>query len=667
MRAELVPLEMISGLGKKSIDILNKQGLRNVKDLFLAFPYRYEFFEPMNLIEASKNDKACLVGRVITPLKYQYYRAHLSSLTFSMNVNDEIIKVIIFNRQYLAKQLRPGGMVKVSGKYNSYRKELVAAQVFPNVTTAHCEAFYHIKDLSAKAINKSVLKAFEINARLDEYLPKYSLDKYQFLDINEMVYKLHNPQNKYDIKRAILRRKYEEILDFYIRLHHFKNLKEKASRDAIKYDINLVKELIKTIPFELTVDQKECVNTIFKSFKSPYPANRLIQGDVGSGKTIVAVLAAYAMVTAKKQVVIMAPTEILAIQHVEYFKKFLSSFGVNIELFTGSVTKANRTKIINKVKDGTCDILIGTHALYYEDFTYHNLGLAIIDEQHRFGVNARNKLLNNGEAIDALYLSATPIPRTLALTIFSDLDISTIKSVRLTKKPIKTVVLTSENIEKCFQKLDEELKKGHQAYFVTSAIESLEERFDLDDIKSLLLQRFPKLRIAVMHGKLKDNEKQSIMQAFKNKELDVLVSTTVIEVGISIDNATMITIMDSQNFGLAQLHQLRGRVGRGDLDGYCYLVTNNMDTERLKVLEKSNDGFYLAEMDLKLRGPGDYFGMRQSGISEFVFANFDEDMELFKEISKDAGTYYLMAHYDPVVKKYIENVLKTLEFSLNLN
>ena len=363
----------------------------------------------------------------------------------------------------------------------------------------------------------------------------------------------------------------------------------------------------------------------------------------------------------------MAPTEILAIQHVEYFKKFLSSFGVNIELFTGSVTKANRTKIINKVKDGTCDILIGTHALYYEDFTYHNLGLAIIDEQHRFGVNARNKLLNNGEAIDALYLSATPIPRTLALTIFSDLDISTIKSVRLTKKPIKTVVLTSENIEKCFQKLDEELKKGHQAYFVTSAIESLEERFDLDDIKSLLLQRFPKLRIAVMHGKLKDNEKQSIMQAFKNKELDVLVSTTVIEVGISIDNATMITIMDSQNFGLAQLHQLRGRVGRGDLDGYCYLVTNNMDTERLKVLEKSNDGFYLAEMDLKLRGPGDYFGMRQSGMSEFVFANFDEDMELFKEISKDAGTYYLMAHYDPVVKKYIENVLKTLEFSLNLN
>ena len=311
--------------------------------------------------------------------------------------------------------------------------------------------------------------------------------------------------------------------------------------------------------------------------------------------------------------------------------------------------------------------MIGTHALYYEDFTYHNLGLAIIDEQHRFGVNARNKLLNNGEAIDALYLSATPIPRTLALTIFSDLDISTIKSVRLTKKPIKTVVLTSENIEKCFQKLDEELKKGHQAYFVTSAIESLEERFDLDDIKSLLLQRFPKLRIAVMHGKLKDNEKQSIMQAFKNKELDVLVSTTVIEVGISIDNATMITIMDSQNFGLAQLHQLRGRVGRGDLDGYCYLVTNNMDTERLKVLEKSNDGFYLAEMDLKLRGPGDYFGMRQSGMSEFVFANFDEDMELFKEISKDAGTYYLMAHYDPIVKKYIKNVLKTLEFSLNLN
>ena len=295
------------------------------------------------------------------------------------------------------------------------------------------------------------------------------------------------------------------------------------------------------------------------------------------------------------------------------------------------------------------------------------MGLAIIDEQHRFGVNARNKLLNKGEAVDALYLSATPIPRTLALTIFSDLDISTIKSVRLSKKPIKTFVLTSEEIEGCFKRLEDEISKGHQAYFIASAIESYEDRFDLDDIRGLLLQRFPNLKVGIMHGKLKDNEKQKIMEGFIKKEIDVLVSTTVIEVGISVDNATMIVIMDSQNFGLAQLHQLRGRVGRGNLEGYCYLVTNNLDTDRLKVLEQSNDGFHLAEMDLKLRGPGDYFGMRQSGMSEFVFADFNADFELFKEISKDAHTLYLMKEYDPLIQKYIENVLKTLEFSLNLN
>ena len=667
MRAELVPLEMVNGLGKKSIEILNKQGLKTVKDLFLAFPYRYEYFEPMTLKEAFYVQKACLVGRVISPLKYQYYRAHLSSLTFSMSINDEIIKVIVFNRQYLMKQLHPGNYVKISGKYNAYRKEMVAAQVFPHQKEGHCEAFYRIKDLNAHTIGKSVVNALKMGCKLEEYLPQYCLEKNHFLDINKMVQKLHNPQNKKDIEDAILRRKYEEILDFYIRLHHFKDLKEKATREPIKYDINLAKELIKTIPFELTVDQKEVTNTIFKTFKSSYPMNRLVQGDVGSGKTIVALLAAYAMVTANKQVVIMAPTEILAMQHVEYFKKYLSAFNVCVELFTGSITKSVRNKIIKSVSDGSCNIIIGTHALFYEDFVYHDLGLAIIDEQHRFGVNARNKLLNNGDAVDALYLSATPIPRTLALTIFSDLDISTIKSVRLTKKLIQTKVFTSEELDTCFDKLDFELSLGHQAYFVTSAIESDEGRFDLDDINNLLIQSFPHLKVGILHGKLKDQEKKNIMDAFINQEIQVLVSTTVIEVGISVDNATMIVIMDSQNFGLAQLHQLRGRVGRGNLDGFCYLITNNTDTERLKVLENSNDGFYLAEMDLKLRGPGDYFGMRQSGISEFVFANFEDDMELFKEISKDAASLYLMKDYEPTVQKYIKNVLESLEFSLNLN
>lgn len=667
MKAELVPLEMINGLGKKTVNILNNQGLKTAKDLFLNFPYRYEFYHPMTLKEAFYKTKACLVGRVISPAKYQYYRSHLSSLTFSMAINDEIIKVIIFNRQYLLKQLKVNTVIKVSGKYNPYRKEIVAANIFLGNEDSHCEVFYRLKDVNAHVIQKSVVKAIDMGCKVEEYLPSYCIEKYHFLEINEMISSLHNPNNESVIKKALYRRKYEEILEFYLRLHHFKNLKEKAHREAIKYDIKLVRELIKTIPFELTDDQKEVCNTIFKTFKSAYPMNRLVQGDVGSGKTIVALIAAFAMYTANKQTVIMVPTEILAQQHHEYFKKFLTPFNVEIELFTASITKTKRNELLKNIKDGKTHIVIGTHALFYEDINYFDLGFAIIDEQHRFGVNARNKLLNNGEAVDALYLSATPIPRTLALTIFSDLDISVIKSVRLSKKPIVTEVLATSDLDTCLNKIDNELVHGHQVYFVTSAIESDEDRYDLNDIENLLQQRFPNAKLGILHGKLKDNEKNIVMQKFINHEIDILISTTVIEVGISVDNATVIVVMDAQNFGLAQLHQLRGRVGRGDLNGYCYLVTNNLDVERLKVLEKSNDGFYLAEMDLKLRGPGDYFGMRQSGMSEFVFADFNEDFDLFKLISEDAGRLYLLAEHDPICAKYIKKTLDMLDFSLNLN
>lgn len=669
MNASSTSIDKIKGFGTKYVNILNSQGIFTIKDLFLEYPYRYESFIPTDIYNVANHDKACFVGRVASAVKYQMHKQNLTSLTFNMIVNGEMVKVIIFNRKYLQKQLTFNTLVKVSGKWNYFRKEIVAANIFVNSSGSHFESFYHIKDISSNVIKKAIKSSLDAGYKVSEYLPKYIMDAHNFKDINELILQIHDPQKPSDIAEGRRRRKYEELLNFFLRVNYFKSLKEENKRHPIKYNIEEVKKMISTIPFELTPDQKSVCNEIFRDFKKDMPMNRLVQGDVGSGKTIVALIASYAMVTAGKQVIIMAPTEILAKQHYQYFKKYLMNFQVSIELYTGSTTKANRNIIKSNLKNGSCDIIIGTHALYYEEITYKNLGLVIIDEQHRFGVNARNSLLDENKAIDALFLSATPIPRTLGLTLFGDLDVSTIKSERINKKKIDTHILGFEQINEVFKKVEAEISSNHQVYFVVSSIESeIEEgRFDIKDIEELVKMKLPNSRVGTLHGRMKENEKNDIMERFLNNEINVLVSTTVIEVGISVDNATMIVIVDAQNFGLAQLHQLRGRVGRGDLDGSCYLITNDLDKDRLNVLEQSNDGFYLAEMDLKLRGPGDYFSIRQSGIPNFVFADFDKDHDLIKEISKEAQKIFLMQDYDPQIKNYIKQIIDGIDIKLQLN
>ena len=669
MNAEHVDISYVKGIGKKYVDILNKAGIFTVKDLFLAFHYRYDSFVPTNIFSINNYNRACLVGNVISSATYQFHRNNLNSLSFNMICDGEIIKVLIFNRKYLQNQLFPNSKVMVCGKYNYFKKELIATDIFPNKSEAFFESFYKLKNIPSSIIQRTVKNALAQGCRVEEYLPKYLIDKYKFHDINNLISCIHYPKTYQDIKAGRDRRKYEEILNFFIRVNHFKIMKEKKTRDPIKYDIVEVKKLIESIPFELTSDQKEVCNEIFRDFKKNHPANRLIQGDVGSGKTIVALISAYAMVTAGKQVVIMAPTEILAKQHYEYFKKMLLPFNVNLSLFTGSTTKANRSVILSNLRNGNCDIVIGTHALFYEDISYKKLGLVVIDEQHRFGVKARNNLFNDENSIDALFLSATPIPRTLGLTLFGDLDISTIKTVRDDKKVINTKVLLADEISEALNTVRNELALNHQAYFVVSAIESCEDdgRFDVNDISNLVTQAFPNNTIGVLHGKLKEKEKNAVMERFLNKEIDIIVSTTVIEVGISVDNATVMVVVDAQNFGLSQLHQLRGRVGRGNLEGYCYLITNDLEKERLNALASTNDGFVLAEMDLKLRGPGDYFSIRQSGIPDFVFADFSKDLELFKIINKDAETLFMMQEHDLEIRKYISRIVSEIEINNQLN
>ena len=669
MNAQYTTVDKIKGLGPKYVGILNKQDIYTVKDLFFSYPHRYESFIPTDISSVNNSEKACFVGKVVSHAKYQHYKQNLNSLMFDIDICGEIVKVIIFNRKYLQQQIVPNTTVKVSGKWNYFRREIVAANIFIGSNGNHFESFYRIKDINNNTIKKAITSAFNAGYRVEEYLPSYLIKKNNFKDINELILKIHNPTSYKDINEGRSRRKYEEILNFFIRVNYFKSLKESKRRNPIGYDINEVKELISKIPFELTADQKNACNEIFRDFKKNVPMNRLVQGDVGSGKTIVALISAFAMVTARKQVVIMAPTEILAKQHYDYFRKFLSSFNVNVALFTGSTTKANRNIILSNVRNGMCDIIIGTHALFYDEIEYKNLGLVIIDEQHRFGVNARNNLFDEEKVIDALFLSATPIPRTLGLTIFGDLDLSIIKSVRTEKKNVKTKVLGIEDSDKVMDFAKKEIAKNHQVYLVVSSIESDidDSRFDIETMKNLVEKKIPDAKVGILHGKLKDKEKNGIMEQFINKEIDLLISTTVIEVGISVDNATTIIIMDAQNFGLAQLHQLRGRVGRGKLEGYCFLITNNLDKERLIELENSNDGFYLAEMDLKLRGPGDYFSIRQSGIPDFVFADFNEDQKMFEVISKEVKNLFVMQEYDTEVRKYISGVIKQIDIKIQLN
>ena len=460
MKADNCPINLVKGFGPKYLNILHEQGINTIKDLFLTYPYRYESFVPTDIYMVKNMEKACFVGRVISPVKYQYYKQSLSSLTFSINVCGEIINVIIFNRKYLKSQLTLNTLIKVSGKWNYFKREIVASNIFINSSGTHFESLYHIREIAPAIIRKAVKTCYDAGYRIKEYLPSYIMRKHQFKDINELILKIHNPNTQIDINEARRRRKYEEILNFFLKINYYKSLKETNSREPIAYDIEDVRNMISKIPFELTQDQKNTCNEIFRDFKKNKPMNRIIQGDVGSGKTIVALISAYAMVTAKKQVVIMAPTEILAKQHYEYFKKFLSEFNVAVGLFTGSTTKANRNILLSNIRNGSCDIIIGTHALFYEEIEYRNLGLVIIDEQHRFGVKARNSLLEENSSVDALFLSATPIPRTLGLTIFGDLDISTIKTVRQDKKRVKTEIIDFEDISRILNFIEKEIDKN---------------------------------------------------------------------------------------------------------------------------------------------------------------------------------------------------------------
>ena len=637
------PLSVLPGIGPKSAEKYKKLGIETVEDLLLYFPFRYEDFKSKNVLDLEDGEKAVVSGIVATPANVQYYGYKRNRLRFTIKQGELVLAVSFFNQPYLADKIELGQTVAVFGKWDKAKGALTGMKLLAQVEDDLQPVYRLSQGVSQSALVKVIKTAFEagLDQLLEENLPQILMDKYHLLSRRQAVRAMHFPKDLEEYKQALRRVKFEELLFFQLQLQVLKEENRSVGQGIVlDWDKKKLKALQAKFPFRLTEAQERSLNEILADMRSPYHMNRLLQGDVGSGKTVVAGLAMYAAVTAGKQAALMVPTEILAEQHLQSLTSLFPS--LRILLLTGSLKAAERRERLELIQTGQVDLIVGTHALIQEGVHFHDLGLVIIDEQHRFGVAQRRILREKGQNPDVLMMTATPIPRTLAITAFGDMDVSIIDQMPAGRKEIITRWVKHQQLNLVLDWLVKEIQKGSQAYVISPLIEE-SEALDLKNAIALeeeLIAYFgDRARIALLHGKMKGEEKEAIMQAFKQGEIDLLVSTTVIEVGVNVPNATVMIIMDADRFGLSQLHQLRGRVGRGDKQSYAVLVANpktESGKRRMKIMTETTNGFVLAEEDLKLRGSGEIFGTRQSGIPEFQVANLIEDYPILEEARKVA-------------------------------
>ena len=638
-------LSNIKGLGPKTIETLKNININNIEDLVYYYPYRHEIVRLNDIKEAKDKDNVvieCIVDSV--PLTRRF-RANMTSLTFRAMSSKKMIAVMIFNRAFLKSQIRPGSIVTVIGKYDALKNTVIASDIkFERLQTGSIIPVYHLTTgLTSKALKKYIDEALTKFDNYIDYVPDYLNERYNLISKKSAVNLIHNPKNEDEVKKALIKLKYEELFQFMFKINYLKEMNKESKIGYLRnVDPEDVNEFIRSLPFELTADQDTAIEEIYKDMTSSKRMNRMLQGDVGSGKTIVSVIAAYINYLGKYQTALMAPTEVLAYQHYESIKNILMGTDIRIDILSGSMKKKEKDEVVEKLKNGKIDFIIGTHALLSDNVVFKNLGLVITDEQHRFGVNQRASLKNKGLLPDVLYMSATPIPRTFALTIYGDMDISNIKTKPKGRKEIKTIIKSEKELVQVYDMMKSEIDKHHQVYIVSPLIEDSEviDLTTVNEIKRNIELYFNKtVKSAILHGKLSKQDKDKIMDDFKNGKIDVLISTTVIEVGIDVKNATMMIIYDAERFGLATLHQLRGRVGRNEYDCTCILIGDE-SCERLKVLCESNDGFYITEKDYEMRGEGDLFGVKQSGDMSFKIANLHEDMKILLQARDDSKEFF---------------------------
>lgn len=661
-------LEDIKGIGPKTLKLFQNLNIFTIQDLITYYPYKYKLYHPVTLDNYEENTEVLINGYVASDAKIYYIKRNLNKISFRLNTGTKLINVTIFNRPFIKQHLLLNKYISVIGKYNIKTNTLTASDIkLTPIVKDEIEPIYHTtQGLKQVNIHKIISNLLEKNIYVPSLIPEEYIKEYSLLDKLTAIKEIHNPTSTNNLKQAEICLKYEELFEYTLKINYLKYLKDKTTSSYIKkFDTSKLDNLIASLPFKLTDSQVNAVEDIKNDFNSPKHMNRLILGDVGSGKTIISFLALYMNYLSGYQGVLMAPTEILIKQHYENIKKILTD--LNIEILTGSTTKKDRDKIIENLKKGQIDILLSTHSVLNDDVVFKNIGLVVTDEQHRFGVNQRKNLQNKGENVDVLYMSATPIPRTLALTIFKDMDITEIKTKPLNRKPKITKLYKTSEIKEVLYEMLDEIKKGHQIYVVSPLIENEEENTKLASVNYLYekinVALNGKVPIGVLHGKLKNEEKENIMNDFKSNKTKILISTTIIEIGVDVSNATMIVIFNAERFGLATLHQLRGRIGRNDIESKCILISD-YDTPRLKILEGSEDGFYISEKDFELRGAGDLFGVKQSGDMVFKIANLNKDFKILKKCSEDSLNF-LNKHINEIDKYPIQkNIISGVK---NLN
>jgi ATP-dependent DNA helicase RecG len=639
---------ILKGIGEETAESLAEMKICTVNDLLEYFPYRYEDYRLRDLAEVNHDERVTVEGKVHSEPSLVYYAKKKSRLTVRLLVGRYLIQVVFFNQPYLKSKMVMNETVTVTGKWDQHRQTITGSELNtgPYTKVKDFEPVYALKGkITMKGIRKFINLAFHQYGNLiEETLPEAFLKRYRLLNRRDAYRAMHFPMNQEDVKQARRRLVYEEFLNFQLKIQALRKFEREHSQGLEQhYQLSQVKEFIDSLAFPLTNAQKRVVNEILKDLKSPYRMNRLLQGDVGSGKTVVAAIALYASVTAGFQGALMVPTEILAEQHAESLKGMLDLFGVKCALLTSSIKGKQRKELLLQLSEGEIDVLIGTHALIQDEVTFHKLGLVITDEQHRFGVEQRRVLREKGENPDVLFMTATPIPRTLAITVFGEMDVSIIDEMPAGRKAVETYWAKQEMLDRVLGFMEKELRKGRQGYVICPLIEE-SEKLDVQnaiDVHSTLTHYFQyRFKVGLMHGRLNADEKECVMNEFKDNKLQVLVSTTVIEVGVNVPNATIMVIYDAERFGLSQLHQLRGRVGRGAEQSYCILLADpksDVGKERMRIMTETTDGFVLSEKDLELRGPGDFFGKKQSGVPEFKVADMVHDYKALETARKDAS------------------------------
>lgn len=633
-------LEQIEGIGPKTKELLSKLQIFTIEDLINHYPFRYEVIKRSNLQEIKDGDKIIIDGLIEGQPTVIYLSPKLKKIILRINTGQNILNITIYNKVYLIDNLKSGKYITVIGKYDKIKNTIIASDIrleklppMPKIESI----YYTTNGLSKKSISKYITATIMSGYKPKEILPNYLLEKYNLLTKYESICEIHNPTDITLLKKARQRLKYEEL---FLYLFKINILKQKITEDdkviVRKINYSQIEEVINSLPFTLTPDQKTSLDEILNDMSSNHRMNRLLQGDVGSGKTIIALLAAYANYLSGYQTAIMVPTEILATQHYQESKKLLGNYGLNIELLTSNTNKKEKDRIYEELSSGKTNLIIGTQSLIQKDINFHNLGLIITDEQHRFGVNQRTTFKNKGESPDVLSMSATPIPRTYALTIYGDMDVSSIKTKPIGRKEVITYFKKEKEITSVLEMMKKEVDQKHQIYVIAPMIDS--DNQELENVTSLeekMNKAFGKIcKIASIHGKLEASVKNKIMTSYEQGKIDILISTTVIEVGVNIPNATMIVIFDANLFGLSTIHQLRGRVGRSNLQSYCILIAKEYQ-ERLKMLEHCSDGFEISEYDFKNRGEGDLFGIRQSGETGLKLADVKKDFQMLLKARDD--------------------------------